>query len=521
MPHGINARMCGFVVVHGANDVGDSGEAKSQSTRLASGTQDDIPALAVNALGLTGISWDVELDLDATSDPVLVVDKRGIITATNRNVEAVLGYVDDELIGTAIESLLATDQRGTITTDVPPRGMRFVSVDRGVHALHRNGDRIACELVLHAGEDGSLVIIVRALAYERASLREEDMAEIVHDLKSPLSTIALEAHLLGDRLASPHQVDRIERNVAYMDRLVHELLDLCSLDAGHFSIERRPTELRELLERVLDRVLSVADRGRVSLDAKTNVIVACDDGRIERVIANFVENALKYAPAGSSIVVQLSVTATAACVSVIDSGPGIPDKELSTLFDKYRRASTARGQNGSGLGLYVSRKIIEAHGGRVGVESRRAIGSRFFFELPVSARAGAAVEAARTLEPQGAYVLVVDDDVDQAIALSEILRHGGYETALAASASEAENSVRMRRPHLLIVDARLRGTDGIELLYRLHVEHAPIPSLILSGMSPEEPRIAAAIRALGCGYVEKPVDVPRLLRVMGELRGAR
>ncbi len=520
MPHGINAPMCGLVVVHEANDVGNSCEATSPPS-LASGTSDNLPVLPTNALGLTGITWDIEIDLEGTSDPVLVVDRRGIIRATNRNVEPVLGYVDDELIGTAIESLLATEQRGPLTSDVPPRGIRFVSADRGVHVLHRNGDRIASELVMCAAEDGSVLIVVRLGVRERASIREEDMAEIVHDLKSPLSTIALEAHLLGDRLASPHQVDRIERNVAYMDRLVHELLDLCSLDAGHFSIERRPTELRSLLERVLERVLPVIDRDRVLLDASSRVIVACDDGRIERVIANFIENALKYAPQESSILVRLSITASHACVSVIDSGPGIPDDEMATLFDKYRRASTSRGQNGSGLGLYVSRKIIEAHGGRVGVESRRESGSRFFFELPVTARAGAAVEAARSKQLERAYVLVVDDDLDQASALSEILQHDGYEISLAASASEAESSVRVRRPQLLIVDARLRGSDGIELLYRLHIEHAPIPSLILSGIPPEEPRIAAAIRALGCGYVEKPVDVPRLLRVMGELRGAR
>jgi signal transduction histidine kinase/CheY-like chemotaxis protein len=522
--------MCGFVelVETEAQDAASdrrSDEEFVERVVFARGTVVNLPCIDALAWSLGGISCNNgEFDLDGTSDPALIVDPFGRITAINRNVEGALGHTRDDLLGAQIDTVLLADKlvpQRSAEDAVPPLstpGIRFIGASRGVQVIHRNGQRLAAELVLSPFASGSTIIVVRPTVCERVTLREEDMAEIVHDLKSPLSTIALEAHLLGDRLASPNQVGRIERNVAYMDRLVHELLDLCSLDNGHFSIERRPTELRELIERVLDRVLSSADRDRVYFDASAGVIVACDENRIERVLANFVENALKYAPSRSAIIVRLSITATHACVSVIDSGPGIPDEETATLFDKYRRASTARGHNGSGLGLYVSRKIIEAHGGRVGVESVRNVGSRFFFELPVSMRAGAAVEAASRKQVHRPYVLVVDDEVDQAAGLSEILRDQGYETALATSASEAIDSVRTRRPHKLIVDARLRGTDGIDLLFLLREEHPPIPSLILTGLPVEEPRIQSAIRTLGCSYLSKPVDVYRLLALLVQLR---
>jgi PAS domain S-box-containing protein len=481
-----------------------------ENCQLARGTMNEMPTIKWS---LGGLAWDPYVDLDATSDPVFVVDSEGHIVGINRNVESLLGYSRDELIGASIETVVTFDRKLEASSKLPRRGVRFIGADRRVQALHRNGQRLGGELVLCATENDSVIVILRAQAPERVSMREEEMAEIVHDLKSPLSTIALEAHLLGDRLATPNQVGRIERNVAYMDRLVHELLDLCSIDAGRFTIERRPTELRSLIERVLERVLPSADRDRVLLDAGSNVVVSCDDGRVERVIANFIENALKYAPPRSAIVVRLAITASHACVSVIDSGPGIPDDETSTLFDKYRRASTARGHNGSGLGLYVSRKIIEAHGGRVGVESRRNVGSRFFFELPVSPRGGAAVEA-KQRQTRKPYVLLVDDELEQAAGLSEILRYEGYETAIASTASEALLSVRARRPHTLIVDARLGGTDGVDLLFLLQQEQPAIPSFILTGLPREEPRIATAIRKLGCGYVSKPVDVYRLLALL-------
>ncbi len=540
MPHGINTRMCGAVVPWDGGcgkaprgfDTACEHEppcAVEGVCELARGTIDGLPiraaappperADAVPPCGALGaLASDPYLDLEATSDPVFVVDKSGLIADINRHVETVLGYKRDELVGAPVEHVLTLDD-GRGPTRVPPlRGVKLSGVDRGVKAVHRSGQRFGAELVLCPTESDDIVVILRATAPERVSLREEEMAEIVHDLKSPLSTIALEAHLLGDRLAAPNQVGRIERNVAYMDRLVHELLDLCSIDAGRFSIERRPTELRSLVDRVLERLLSSSDRDRVYFDAPANVIVACDDGRIERVLANFIDNALKYAPPKSAIVVRLTVSATCACVSVIDSGPGIPNDEVATLFDKYRRASTSRGHNGSGIGLYVSRKIVEAHGGSVGVESVPGAGSRFYFELPVSPRGGAAVEA-KGREARKPYVLLVDDQAEQAAALSEILRYEGYDIAVATTATEAISRVRERRPHTLIVDARLGSTDGIELLFRLRQELTEVPSMILTGSPREEPRVAAAIHALGCRYLAKPVDVHRLLSMLRGVSG--
>jgi signal transduction histidine kinase len=325
--------------------------------------------------------------LDDASDPVLVVSSTGTILATNRKVETILGYDGGELIGSAFDAVVISAK----PIELRLGGVCFVGGDRGLQIRYRSGQLMPAELVI-CPDKGVLIVVVRLAP---AIVREEDLAEIVHDLKSPLTTIALEAHLLGARTVQLDQIDRIERNVAYMDRLVHELLDLCSIDTGHFVVQRRPTQLRDLIERVIERALPSVQRDRVFVDAPTGVVVACDDVRIERVIANFIENALKYAPGGNAIIVRLSVSSTHACVSVIDSGPGIPAEELGSLFDKYRRGSTARGHSGSGIGLYISRKIVEAHGGSVGVDSVPGVGSRFFFELPVSPRAGAAVETAQ------------------------------------------------------------------------------------------------------------------------------
>lgn len=219
-------------------------------------------------------------------------------------------------------------------------------------------------------------------------LRDDDIAQIVHDLKSPISTIALDTCLLEHRLGDVDDpevrssIHRIERNVGFLDRMVQDLLDLCAIDTGELVLRRRDTELRTLLEHTVDRIVAARDRDRVVLDAPVTVTISIDDLRIERVIANLLHNAIKYAEPPASIVIALEVTPRACVVSVSDAGPGIAAPEVARVFDKYRRASTSEGREGSGLGLYVSKRIVELHGGKIGVESVRDQGSRFYFELP-------------------------------------------------------------------------------------------------------------------------------------------
>ncbi|HUS29751.1 MAG TPA: HAMP domain-containing sensor histidine kinase [Kofleriaceae bacterium] len=223
-----------------------------------------------------------------------------------------------------------------------------------------------------------------------AGMRESEVVQIVHDLKNPLATVSLEMCLLQEKLAnSPADVvraiTRVMQNVVYLDRMVQDILDLAAIDTGTFRLGRRPTELRDFLEHVIERSVATRDRPRVFFDAPSTVTMSIDDLRIERVVANLLQNALKYAPRSTAVVVRLEVSAQSTCVSVIDAGPGLTSNEASYVFDKYRRGPQARTLEGSGLGLYVSRRIVEAHGGCIGVESAQNVGSRFFFELPVTA----------------------------------------------------------------------------------------------------------------------------------------
>lgn len=219
-------------------------------------------------------------------------------------------------------------------------------------------------------------------------LVEADVADIVHDLKNPLNAIALEAALLDDRIVRNDRhggrlsLDRINRNVAYLDRLVLDLLDVCACAHGELRLTFETVDVSAVLTQLLDRMLGPADRLRVRLDARSPVMAVIDPLRIERVVANLVDNALKYSSPASQVVVRLTGYRGGVCVAVIDEGPGIVAEELPYVFERNHRGSSARGSRGCGIGLYVSKRIVEAHGGQLAAESLVGVGSRFFFELP-------------------------------------------------------------------------------------------------------------------------------------------
>ncbi len=214
------------------------------------------------------------------------------------------------------------------------------------------------------------------------------MAQIVHDLKNPLMAIELEATMLdawltaGDQTRGMRAITRIQDNVAFLDRVVHDLLDVCAFAAGQFELSCAPCDLGLLIEHVVERVAGDA-LDRVCIHAPTQLVARVDDIRIQRVVTNLLDNALRYSPDSTPVLITLVEDAGHATVSVIDTGPGIPASEHSDVFDRYRRGSTALCTGGSGLGLYACKRIVEAHGGWIRVERIRPHGSRFELQLPL------------------------------------------------------------------------------------------------------------------------------------------
>jgi signal transduction histidine kinase len=217
---------------------------------------------------------------------------------------------------------------------------------------------------------------------------DDDVASLAHDLKNPLTIIMLEANQIEERLgasATPavlRGLERIALNAAYVDRLVSDLLDVASADAGRLELRLDRLDLAQIIRTAAERSVSTPDRARIRVDIRDVVFAWGDEVRIERVISNLVGNAFKYCPEGL-ITLRLEARGLRACISVIDCGPGLTADDARRVFERYRRG-TAGNAHGYGLGLYTSRKIIEAHRGRIGCVSTPGRGARFYFELPLA-----------------------------------------------------------------------------------------------------------------------------------------
>jgi signal transduction histidine kinase len=224
-------------------------------------------------------------------------------------------------------------------------------------------------------------------------LRDDLVAVVSHDLRSPLGVIQMQAALLSapdDSDPTSRRVrdgtQRIQRAVDRMTALIRDLLDLAKIEAGRFELETQPQSIRDVIEDTLTIVRAQAEaKGIVIREQVTDGQTVGDRERIFQVLVNLLGNAVRFTPQGGRIELCAAPNGPHVLFTVADTGPGIPADQLPYLFDRYWQARRV-GQSGTGLGLYIAKGIVEAHGGRIWVESPPGSGARFHFTLPAADR---------------------------------------------------------------------------------------------------------------------------------------
>jgi PAS domain S-box-containing protein len=238
--------------------------------------------------------------------------------------------------------------------------------------------------------------IDNARLYEAAQhavkMREDVLAVVSHDLRNPLSTVAMCAAQLAhypDKLSQNRVIENAEairRNVEWMKRLLDDLLDVARIDSGHLSIERKPHQVNDILSELVVLFGIAASQRSITLDVENSlvpIVVLCDRDRILQVLSNLVGNALKFSADGTAVHVRAQMSGQMVRFQVSDEAGGIADDQVEHVFDQYWQAPSAP-RKGTGLGLYISKGIVEAHGGQIWVQSCVGVGSTFFFTIPVA-----------------------------------------------------------------------------------------------------------------------------------------
>ena len=493
----------------------------------------------------------LETLIDTSPVGVAVFDARtGDMLSLNRETKRIAGEL--RVQGRSVQQLIdgLTFRRADgreISLDEFPLA-QVLSTAKAVRAeeivLQVPGGRSVTTLVnatpIHSknGEVESVVVTLQDMTplEELERLRAEFLGMVSHELRAPLTSIkGSAATVLGASSAlDPAEMLQffriIDEQADHMRDLISDLLDVGRIEAGTLSVAPEPAEVASLVDQARNTFLSGGVRNNIHIDLPPDLPrVLADRRRIVQVLSNLFSNASRCSPESSPIRVAAVREGVHVAVSVADEGRGVPADLLPHLFRKFFQIDgedRGRGIERSGMGLAICKGLVETHGGRIWAESDGAgLGTRFTFTIPVVEEAGngAATGLAQTSTRsrqagrERTRILVVDDDPQILRYVRDILTQAGYFPLVTGDPEEVSRLIETNKPHLVLLDLVLPGTDGIELMERIH-EMADLPVIFLSGYGRDQ----IIVRALEIGaadYVVKPFSPTELVaRIQAALR---
>ncbi len=332
------------------------------------------------------------------AEGVIMVNKKGEILLMNPAAERLLGVKKEDKIGRSVLSDLKEEQLVSFVQEPSEAGKSKEVVIQSQND-HVRKVLLASNAVIES-EDGKTVGFVSVISdvtkqKELEALKNEFLANISHDLRTPITCIRGSLQLLCDTSVnqlSPTQEKFAKlalNNVERLSRLINDLLDLSKLESNKFTIKPIPFHVDNLIQSLVNEFGAWSKTKGITIQTKIEkpLEIEADQDRISQVLTNLIGNALKFTPSGGTVTVEgrRSADLLKIEVGVRDTGPGIAKNDFQKLFEKFSRieSQAMQGVSGTGLGLTIAKEIVELHGGRIWVESEEGKGSYFAFELPI------------------------------------------------------------------------------------------------------------------------------------------
>jgi len=476
----------------------------------------------------------------ASSDDAIVSKSLdGIIRTWNAGAERIFGYTAEEAVGRHI-TLIIPEERRSEEDMVLARVRRGEALDH-FETLRRAKDgrlidisltvspirdargrvigasKIARDISERKRLDAELEMMVAALR-EADTRKDEFIAMLAHELRNPLSAIAVATDLLArskiDDRKARFAVPAIGRQMRQLRRLVDDLLNMARITSGKLTLRKESLELKTFVEHAIADYRALVADGTSILLQGVEAWVDADPARLKQMVENLLDNATKYG--GRNITVTISANGQGAHISVQDDGQGIAPEMQASLFQPFVQGAQPadREQRGLGLGLALVERLASLHGGAVDAASEGiGKGSTFTISLPL-AKPAAREERRQPRVAAKCRVLVVEDEVDSREALKLLLETEGHEVALSDSGAAALEEIARFRPDIALVDIGLPGMDGYEIARRARELQAgkTLKLIAITGYGGDAHRR----RAKSAGFdmhVVKPISYEQLARV--------
>jgi len=487
---------------------------------------------------------------DAINDGIILLGVDGRILQVNKALVRIMGTSPQEPIGMTFHEFLQIDpdSQGSPFVRMMETGIResveLMRANRwlkvAVDPVHGPDGSIsgALSIISNITDRRILEEQLRSRANELAAAdarKDEFLAMLAHELRNPLAPIlnSLEViRLIGPVERGVEQALAIAgRQVRHMARLLDDLLDVSRFTRGKIRLHFIPINLIEVVQHAVDSVKPRALSQEQTLVVKIPpgpIRLDGDPTRLEQVIGNLLNNAVKYSDKGGTIELQVYLEDGFAVIRVRDEGIGLSPDMLAHVFDLFSQAdlSLDRAQGGLGIGLTLVKSLVELHGGTVIATSPGpGLGSEFIVKLPLTKKVlpsdePTADSADSAQRPAGHSVLVVDDHADSATSLAQILKYWGHEVAVAHEGPEAIDLVAVSNPFdLVLLDIGLPGMDGYQVAERLRslkgTQHLEIVALTGYGQKEDIRRS----QEVGIdAHLVKPVDLTALQNILDKLR---
>jgi PAS domain S-box-containing protein len=488
--------------------------------------------------------------LESAPDATVILNSEGRIEVANTQTVKLLGYTPDELRGMSVDILVPerlrdghVAHRESFTAD--PR-VRSIGVALGLFAVTKDGREMPIEVSLSPIKTSDGILVAAAIrdvterkevseALQRAKETAESatatktrfLAAASHDLRQPLQSIGLYLSVLNLKLVKPENLaicDKIRNSLEVMGELLDALLDISKLDSGSIT----PTKKDFSIQTMFDHLLAISgphasEKGLVFRCESSSCLVHSDPALLQRVVENFVSNAIRYTDSGS-VDVRCEIRDDHARIEVKDSGAGIPEEALETIFEEYFQLDNPvrDRRKGLGLGLSIVKHIARLLDHPLNVASVPGEGSTFAVHVPLGqlierAAKGRAPEKESIQTERQPIVLFVDDDSAIVDATTMLLNISGFQVHSALSGDEAmahlTNGVY---PDIVVSDFRLPGYNGVELIRRVRQATVnDLPAVLMTGDTSAKEIVKTSLG--NCTVLHKPADTDRLTSLIKTL----